>query len=230
MTQSRLGTILLVCTSHQALGDTGHKTGFWMEELAAPYHIFKDAGYAVAIASPAGGNPPIDPSSLQLQFRTQAVNRFEADIVATAALKSSISLSDVAAMNAFEGIFLAGGHGTMWDFPENPDLARLLGEAASEDKAIGAVCHGVAGLLSVADGKFLEGRSVAGFSNDEEAAVGLTGVVPFLLQTRIEEKGARYSAAPAFAVHVQSDGRLVTGQNPASSAETARCVLKAMEA
>lgn len=229
MTQSNLGTILLVCTSHELLGETGHKTGFWMEELAAPWYVFLEAGYDVVIASPGSVKPPIDPSSLQPRFRTEAVKRFEADDAGMAALAASVPLSRIPDMNAFSGIFLVGGHGAMWDFPENKELTRLLDEAASSGKTIGVVCHGVTGFLAASDPKFLDTRAVAGFSNEEEAAVRLTEVVPFPLQTCLEAKRARSVAGAAFSVHVQSDGGLVTGQNPASSVQTAKAMLQARE-
>lgn len=166
MTQS-LGTILLVCTSHSDLGATGHKTGFWMEELAAPYYAFKEAGFDIAIASPLGGSPPIDPGSLADVTRVPATDRFEADQGAMSLLSSSSKLQDIVGMEGYAGIFLVGGHGTMWDFPNDPEISRLLIEAATLDKVIGAVCHGVAGLLAEGVPDVFNGKAVAGFSNEE---------------------------------------------------------------
>lgn len=179
MTQSSLGTVLLVCTSHTDLGGTGNKTGFWMEELTAPYYALKDTGYHVTIASPKGGNPPVDPGSQSKDMQGPSVKQFEADEEALAARASSTPLSEVANMDAFVSVFLVGGHGTMWDFPENAALDQILVQATSQNKVIGAVCHGVAGLLSANVSAALGGKAVAGLSNVEEAAVGLTDVVPF---------------------------------------------------
>lgn len=224
MTETSSGTILLVCTSTADLGNTGRQTGIWMEELAAPYHAFKDAGYGVLIASPKGGQPPVDPGSLATGMRGAVVDRFEADPEATAAMQGSTRLDAIMGMEPFVGVFLVGGHGAMWDFPNDAALGRLLQQAAAQEKAIGAVCHGVAGLLAAGVPGSLKGRSVAGFSNAEEAAVGLTEVVPFLLETRLGEAGFRYSSGAAFSSHVVTDGALVTGQNPQSSEAVARAM------
>ena len=225
MTQKPLGTILLVCTSHSELGKTGNNTGFWIEELAAPYYAFKDAGYKVAIASPRGGTPPVDPGSLSKDMRGPIVDRFEANAEASAALSSSTSLDDIVGVDAFAGVFLVGGHGTMWDFPQNANLARLVEQALTQGKAIGAVCHGVAGLLAGNVPALLKGKSVAGFSNAEETAVGLTEVVPFLLETKLVEAGFDYRSGPVFSPNVVTDGMLVTGQNPPSSLATAEAMI-----
>ena len=229
MTQSSLGTILLVCTSHADLGETGNKTGFWMEELTAPYYAFKDAGYCVEIASPKGGNPPVDPASKSKGMQGPSVERFETDEEAFAALSSSTPLCEVVNTDAFAGVFLAGGHGTMWDFPENAELGQILVQAASQSKVIGAVCHGVAGLLSADVSAALGGKAVSGFSNEEEAAVGLSDVVPFLLETKLRDAGFNYRSGEEFSPHVVTDGRLVTGQNPASSQDTADAMVIALE-
>lgn len=228
MTQNSLGTILLVCTSHADLGTTGNKTGFWMEELAAPYYAFKDAGYHLQIASPKGGHPPVDPGSQLKDMQGASVARFEADKEAVAALAASSPLSEIASMDAFAGVFLVGGHGAMWDFPQNVELGELLVQAASQKKAIGAVCHGVAGLLSGNISAQLEGKAVAGFSNQEEAAVGLTDVVPFLLETKLSNAGFKHSSGEVFSSHVVTDGLLITGQNPVSSQGTADAMIKSI--
>lgn len=224
MTQS-LGTILLVCTSHSDLGETGQKTGFWMEELAAPYYAFKEAGYAIAFASPKGGTPPVDPGSLAEPARGPLTDRFKADGEAMAQLSSVQKLEDIPETEGFAALFLVGGHGTMWDFPHNPDLSRLLTAAVAQDRVVAAVCHGVAGLLADGVPAALKGKAVSGFSNQEEAAVGLTGVVPFLLETKLSEAGYDYRGGAVFAPHVITDGRLVTGQNPPSSHAVAEAVI-----
>ncbi len=228
MTQTSLGTILLVCTSHAGLGDTGNQTGVWMEELTAPYYAFQDAGYDVKIASPVGGKPPVDPGSMNKEMQGPSVARFEADADASAKLKATLQLGDIADMQGFSGIFLAGGHGTMWDFPENEQLGALVTSAVAAKKAVGAVCHGVAGLLAGDAPKALQGKAVAGFSDQEEAAVGLTKVVPFLLATKLKENGYQYSSSAVFTPHVVADGLLITGQNPASSQATADAMIEAM--
>lgn len=228
MTQNSLGTILLVCTSHLELGETGNKTGFWMEELTAPYYAFLDAGYEVEIASPVGGMPPIDPGSMDKGMQGPSVARFEADATAEDKLAKTARLSDIADLSSFVGIFLAGGHGTMWDFPDNTDLDRLVAIATADKKAIGAVCHGVAGLLAGDAPIALKGKSVTGFSDEEEGAVGLAEVVPFLLATKLQETGFQYSNAAPFTPHVVTDGLLVTGQNPMSSQATAEAMIAAM--
>lgn len=228
MTQSSLGTILLVCTSHAALGETGNPTGLWMEEMTAPYYVLKDAGYDVAITSPTGGKPPIDPGSMNKAMQGPSVARFEADDTADAAFSSSQKLSDITNMDAYEGIFLAGGHGSMWDFPQNTDLAKLLEQAVSANKTVAAVCHGVAGLLVGEVASSLKGKSVTGFSNAEEGVVGLTDIVPFLLETKLEEAGLIYSSGDVFTPHVVTDGKLVTGQNPVSSHGVAEAMITAL--
>ncbi len=228
MTQNSLGTILLVCTSHADLGETGNKTGLWMEELTAPYYAFLDAGYGIQIASPAGGTPPIDPGSMNKEMQGPSVARFDADADANAKFGATVPLEDSADMRRFAGIFLAGGHGTMWDFPDNKQLGSLVTEATKAGKAVGAVCHGVAGLLAGDAPVALKGKSVAGFSDEEEAAVGLTDVVPFLLATRLEKEGFKYSKADVFTPHIVTDGLLVTGQNPMSSQATAEAMITAM--
>ncbi len=219
-------TVLLIVTSHDDLGDTGKKTGFWYEELAAPYYVFKDAGLVPILVSPKGGCPPIDPGSESPEFRGPSVERFAADSDARSALDQTIGAEDAPADCA--AVFLIGGHGTMWDFPDWPGLSQLLGRAHADDKPVGAVCHGVAGLLSLrTDGghPLVRGKRLTGFTNDEEAAVGLTGVVPFLLQDRLSAAGGHFVVGEAFGEHVVTDGRLVTGQNPVSSKSAAEKVL-----
>lgn len=223
--------VLLVVTSHDTLGDTGNKTGFWYEELAAPYYVFKDAGVVPVIVSPKGGRPPIDPGSEAPNARTPSVERFAADAEAQAALGNTVTAEKAPANAA--AIFLVGGHGAMWDFRGWPGLSRLLNVAGAGKTPIGAVCHGVAGLLGFRTDSghpLVRDRQLTSFSNDEEAAVGLTEVVPFLLQDHLAEAGAVYSAGTPFSQHVVKDGRLVTGQNPGSSRKAAEEVLSLLVA
>ncbi len=225
-------TVLIICTSHEDLGSTGNKTGFWFEELAAPYLAFMNASYGVEIASPKGGMPPIDPGSNSPDFRTEDVVEFENDTNAMALLQSSTALLDISNASEYAAVFLVGGHGTMWDFAGNADLKRLLTPLAEKQFPMGAVCHGVAGLLSIeekAQSSFLSGKQITSFSNGEEAAVGLTEVVPFLLEDSLRNVGGTYIAGDNFAPHIVVDGNLVTGQNPASSKQAAVALIEVIE-
>jgi len=220
-------SVLMIVTSHARLGDSEKPTGFWLEELAAPYGVFRDAGLAIDIASPAGGRPPADPKSEQSE--EAAVRRFLDDREAMARLESTRRLADVTAR--YDAYFVVGGHGVMWDLATSTELASLLGRAHDAGKVIAAVCHGPAALVGVRDAKghpIVAGRRIAAFSNEEEDAVGLTGVVPFPLETRLRELGARYERGPKWGAFAVRDGNLVTGQNPQSSADTAREVLAAL--
>ncbi|UWR23443.1 type 1 glutamine amidotransferase domain-containing protein [Sulfitobacter sp. S190] len=219
--------ILVVLTSHDTLGHTGRKTGFWLEEFATPYYVFRDAGAAVTLASPAGGQPPIDPKSAAPEWQTDATRRFDADDAGRDALAHTLRLSDVDAGD-YDAIFFPGGHGPMWDFPDNAALAGLIEAFDAEDKPIGAVCHGPVALVGArkADGTpLVAGRRVTGFTNGEEDAVGLRAVVPFLLEDRLRALGATVDNAADFSAHAITDGTLVTGQNPQSSEVGARAVL-----
>ncbi len=220
--------ILIVLTSHDRLGDTGHKTGFWLEEFAAPYYAIKDSGAEVTLASPAGGQPPLDPKSDLPENQTDATRRFRADPAAQSQLASTKRLADVSAGD-FDAVFYPGGHGPMWDMPANPTSIALLEAFVKADKPVGAVCHAPAALVNVRgkDGEYLvKGKRVTGFSNAEEKAVGLADVVPFLLEDRLKERGGDYHNAADWTPFVQIDGKLVTGQNPASSAPAAAALLK----
>lgn len=223
-------TILMILTSHASLGG-GKPTGVWFEELATPYYVFVDAGFTVDIASIAGDRVPIDPNSLYpSQNNPPSVERFLLDEAAMEKITRSASLAGLSA-DSYAAVFLPGGHGTMWDLPDNPALAALLGEAWTAGKVVAAVCHGPAGLLGATDGAsrpLVDGRRVSAFSNAEEKAVGLTQTVPFLLEDRLRALGARYEAGPDFLSHAVRDGRLVTGQNPASSEAVARLVVEAV--
>ena len=220
--------ILIVLTSHDQLGDTGRKTGFWLEELAAPYYVFKDAGWEITLASPKGGQPPLDPKSNEPDFQTEMTRRFESDAEANKALANTVKLADVSS-DDFDTVFYPGGHGPMWDLAESKDSAGLLESFIAASKPIALVCHAPAALRHVKtpDGRLLiEGKKVAGFTNSEEAAVGLTEVVPFLLEDDLKAKGGLYSSGPDWAPHIVQDGLLITGQNPASSAGAAERLIE----
>ena len=219
--------ILMVLTSHDALGDTGKKTGFWLEEFAAPYYVFKDAKADITLASPKGGQPPIDPMSDSEDAQTDDTRRFKDDADAQAGLTTTLKLSDVTA-DGFDAIFYPGGHGPLWDLAEDLDSIRLIEAFATADRPIGAVCHAPAAFRHTmgTDGKpLVSDRRVTGFTNTEEEAVGLTKVVPFLVEDMLKANGGTYEKSDDWTSFVLRDGKLVTGQNPASSAEAARGVL-----
>jgi putative intracellular protease/amidase len=220
--------ILMVLTSHDQLGNTGEKTGFWLEELAAPYYVFKDAGVHITLASPKGGQPPLDPKSAQPAFQTDATRRFEADPQAEAALSDTRKLSE-ASQEGFDAVFYPGGHGPLWDLAEDPVSIGLIEGAVAAGKPVAAVCHapGVLRHVKTLDGKPLVlGKAVTGFADTEEEAVGLTKVVPFLVEDMLKQNGGLYSKAGDWQSHVVTDGLLITGQNPASSEDAARALLK----
>ena len=220
--------VLMVLTSHDQLGDTGEKTGFWLEEFAAPYYELADAGATITLASPAGGQPPLDPRSDAPEAQTDATRRFRDDPDAQAALANTTKLIDVSAA-PFDAVFYPGGHGPMWDMPDNATSIALIEAFVAADKPVAAVCHAPIALKNVrtTDGELLvKGRDVTGFSNSEEAAVGLTDVVPELLEDVLKADGANYRKGDEdFAPYVVVDGKLVTGQNPASSAPAATKLL-----
>ena len=223
--------ILMVLTSHDRLGETGEKTGFWLEEFAAPYYVFKDAGAEVLLASPKGGQPPLDPKSDAADAQTPATLRFNNDTAAIAALAQTQRLADVVDAEV-DAIFYPGGHGPLWDLVDDADSLQLIEKNFAAGKPVAAVCHGPA-VLRNAHGALsqplVKDRRVTGFSNEEEQAAGLTDVVPFLLEDALKAQGALHSAGAAFKPHVQVDGRLVTGQNPASSEPAARELLKLLD-
>ncbi|MDT0627979.1 type 1 glutamine amidotransferase domain-containing protein [Alteromonas sp. W364] len=211
--------ILVVLTSHDALGDTGEKTGFWLEELAAPYYAFVDAGHKLTLASPAGGQPPLDPKSNETDFQTVDTHRFEADAEAKEALANTHKLADIDA-SQFDAIFYPGGHGPLWDLRENADSIKLIETFYSSNKPVAAVCHAPAVLLNVKDNQgnaLVANKKVTGFTNGEEAAVELTDVVPVLLEDAFKSLGANYQKGDDWSSFVVEDGLLLTGQNPASS-------------
>lgn len=220
--------ILMVLTSHDDLGDTGKKTGFWLEEFAAPYYVFKDAGAEVTLASPKGGHPPLDPASDADDAQTKATKRFKADKAAQDDLAHTAVLSTVSAGD-FDAIFYPGGHGPLWDLSQDADSIRLIEAFAASDRPIGAVCHAPAVLKHPkgADGKpLVAGKTVTGFTNTEEDGVGLTDVVPFLVEDMLKANGGAYEKGADWASFVVVDGKLVTGQNPASSEDAAHKLLE----
>ncbi|MBC7704217.1 MAG: type 1 glutamine amidotransferase domain-containing protein [Rhodoferax sp.] len=219
--------ILMVLTSHDTLGETGHKTGFWLEEFAAPYYVFKDAGVELTLASPAGGQPPLDPKSDEATAQTDATRRFKADAAAQSALAHTVRLSTVHAAD-YAAVFYPGGHGPLWDLAEDTTSTALIEAMTAAGKPVAAVCHapGVLRHTRSADGQALvRGKNVTGFTNTEEKAAGLTEVVPFLVEDMLTQQGGKFSKAADWQAHVVVDGLLITGQNPASSGPASLALL-----
>lgn len=219
--------ILIVLTSHDTLGATGRKTGFWLEELAAPYYALKEAGARLVLASPAGGQPPLDPKSNEPAFQTAETRRFEADPAAIAQLANTVRLDSVS-HDDFDAVFYPGGHGPLWDLAEDAHSIALIESFVAAAKPVALVCHapGVLRHVKNADGMpLVQGRKVTGFANSEEAAVELTDIVPFLVEDELKAKGAMYSRGDDWAPYVVVDGLLITGQNPASSEAAANALL-----
>jgi len=217
----------MVLTSHDQLGDTEFKTGFWLEEFATPYYIFKDAGVNITLASPKGGQPPLDPKSDEADFQTEATQRFKGDQAAQDVLANTLKLADITADN-YDAIFYPGGHGPLWDLSNDSHSIALIENTFTAGKPVAAVCHAPAVLLNAkaADGSSLiKGKSVTGFSNTEEDAVQLSKIVPFLLEDSLKKSGATYSKGEDWQPYAVKDGLLITGQNPASSAATANALL-----
>jgi putative intracellular protease/amidase len=224
--------ILIVLTSHDTLGNTGRKTGFWLEELAAPYYAFKEAGAEVVLASPAGGQPPLDPKSNEPAFQTELTRRFEADAAAGAQLANTVRLDSVSQAD-FDAVFYPGGHGPLWDLAEDANSIRLIESFLAANKPVALVCHapGVLRHVKNPDGSpLVKGKQVTGFTNTEEAAVELTDIVPFLVEDELKAKGAVFKRIEDWASYVVTDGLLITGQNPASSAAGATALLQALSA
>lgn len=222
--------ILMVLTSHADLGDTGEKTGFWLEEFAAPFYVLKDAGHDITLASPRGGQPPLDPKSDAPDAQTDATRRFKADGDAQAQLASTEVLSDIDP-DGFDAVFYPGGHGPLWDLAEDADSKALIEATIVAGKPVALVCHAPAVLKNVTTPEgapLVRGKRVTGFTNGEEEAVGLTDIVPFLLEDMLKAKGGEYSKGPDFQPHVVEDGLLITGQNPSSSEPAAEALLKAL--
>lgn len=219
--------ILMVLTSHDQLGNTGKPTGFWLEEFAAPYYVFKDAGAEITVASPKGGQPPIDPKSDEPGNQTEAMTRFKGDPAAQKVLANTVKLSDVRA-DDYDTVFYPGGHGPMWDLTDDPTSIALIEAVYNAGKPVAAVCHAPAVLHRVTyEGQpIVKGKRVTGFTNTEEEAVQLTNVVPFLVEDELKRLGGHYEKAGDWESFVIVDGRLITGQNPASSTAAAQELLK----
>ena len=223
--------ILLVLTSHGQLGETGKPTGFWLEEFAAPYYVFLDAGAELVLASPKGGQPPLDPKSDEPDAQTEDTRRFRADRNAMQALASTRPLASVNA-DDFDAVFYPGGHGPLWDLAESAGSRALIESTLAAGKPVAAVCHapGVLRHVQGPEGQpLVKGKRVTGFANSEEAAVGLTGVVPFLVEDMLKANGGQYSKGADWQSHVVTDGLLVTGQNPASSSDAAKALLQLVQ-
>ncbi|XKH02409.1 type 1 glutamine amidotransferase domain-containing protein [Marinobacter nauticus] len=223
--------ILMVLTSHDRMGDTDHKTGFWLEEFTSPFYVFKDAGADITLASPKGGQPPVDPNSEAEDALTESTRRFAQDTHAREMLASTKKLADVD-MNQYDAIFYPGGHGPLWDLANDEKSAELIKTAYEQDKVIGAVCHapGVFRNVFIKPGQNLVGgREVTGFTNTEEEAVQLDKIVPFLVEDMLKDNNARYSRGDDWGPHIVVDGKLITGQNPASSEGAAKAVLQALQ-
>ncbi|SLJ84399.1 type 1 glutamine amidotransferase domain-containing protein [Psychrobacter sp. DAB_AL43B] len=223
--------ILMVLTSHDKLGDTGKKTGFWLEEFAAPYYAFLDAGVNVTLASPAGGQPPLDPSSDTADAQTKDTKRFKEDTDAQKDLANTKKLADMKAED-FDSVFYPGGHGPLWDLAVDKNSINLIETFVKQDKPVAFVCHSPAALKNVKiDGEYLvKGKTVTGFSNTEEEGVQLTDVVPFLLEDVLKANGGNYKKGADWESYVVEDGLLITGQNPASSEEAAKRLLAKLQA
>lgn len=220
--------ILMILTSHDQLGDTGHKTGFWLEEFAAPYYVFKNAGANITLASPLGGQPPLDPKSDEVDFQTPATEKFKNDSEGKQALANTIKLTDIN-VNDYDAVFYPGGHGPLWDLAEDTDSIAIIESLMAADKYVSAVCHAPAVLRHAknSDGSYLvAGKKVTGFSNSEEAAVELTDVVPFLLEDELQAKGGIFSKGEDWHPYAVSDGKLITGQNPGSSELVAQILIE----
>lgn len=224
--------ILMVLTSHAELGDTGKKTGFWVEEFAAPYYAFKDAGIEITLASPNGGQPPIDPTSELDDFQTTATARYNADSDAQKVMANTKILAQVNQQD-YDAVFYPGGHGPLWDLTENSDSIKLIEGFLAANKPVGAVCHATAAFLNIKDnaGEYaIKGKAVAGFTNSEEDAVQLTDIVPFLLEDELIKRGSDYQKVEDWHAFAVQDGLFISGQNPASSELVAQKLIKQINA
>jgi len=223
--------ILIVLTSHSQLGSTNEKTGFWIEEFASPYYVFADAGAQITVASPAGGQPPVDPKSELPDAQSPATQRFYKDIEAIDKVAHSYKVSDMLEAN-FDGVFYPGGHGPLWDLATDKTSIKLIENFYNNQKPIAFVCHAPAALVNVIaenGDPLVKGKKITGFSNTEEEAVGLTKVVPFLLENELTKLGGHYSKGADWSSFVQQDGLLITGQNPGSSEAVAALLLKTLQ-
>lgn len=224
--------ILMIMTSHDKMGDTGHKTGIWLEEFAAPYYRFLDAGADITLASPQGGQPPLDPNSEAADALTDATERFEKDADAQKAFANTVTLDDLKA-DDFDALFYPGGHGPLWDLASDAKSIALIEAFIAQNKPVAAVCHGPAALVNAkgTDGQpLVSGKKVTGFTNEEEKAVGLEKVVPLSIEDEFKKHGGMFERGDAWASFAVVDGKLVTGQNPASSEATADAVLRLLSA
>jgi putative intracellular protease/amidase len=224
--------VLMVLTSHDQLGDTGRKTGFWLEELAAPYYVFKDARAQITLASPKGGRPPLDPKSQDPSFQTDITRRFEKDADAEGQLDNTVRLESVK-QEDYDTVFYPGGHGPMWDLAEDPNSVTLIESFLAAGKPVALVCHapGVLRHVKTPSGKpLVEGKKVTGFTNGEEADIGLTEVVPFLVEDELLRLGATYSKVKNWGVYTVKHELLITGQNPASSGPAAKVLIDTLKA
>jgi putative intracellular protease/amidase len=222
--------VLMVLTSHDQLGNTGRKTGFWLEEMAAPYYVFKDAGAQITLASPKGGRPPLDPKSQDPRFQTDITRRFEKDAAAEAQLDKTLRLDSVRQEN-YDTVFYPGGHGPMWDLAEDKNSIKLIESFLAAGKPVALVCHAPGALRHVTTPKgkpLVENKNVTGFTDGEEEEMGLTKVVPFLVEDELMRLGAIFSKVKNWGVHTVKDGQLITGQNPASSGPTAKLLIEAL--
>ncbi|MBB3948679.1 putative intracellular protease/amidase [Rhizobium skierniewicense] len=223
--------ILMVLTSHDQLGNTGHKTGFWLEEFAAPYYTFLEAGADITVASPKGGQPPLDPKSDEPHFQTEQTKRFHADPAAQAVLTSTVPLASVWP-DDFDAVFYPGGHGPLWDLAEDKDSIAIIESLYRSEKPVAFVCHapGVLRHVKAADGApLVRGKKVTGFKNTEEDGIGLTNVVPFLVEDVLKQNGGVYSSGADWGSYAVQDGLLITGQNPGSSVETAQILINILQ-
>ena len=223
--------VLIVLTSHSELGDTGRKTGFWMEEFAAPYYELEDAGVEITLATPKGGLAPIDPKSEEADAQTKFTRRLDQDEPLKQKLAHTLKLSDVKA-SAYDAVFYPGGHGPLWDLAQDAESIALIEAFQQQGKPMAFVCHAPCALLKAKlpnGDPLIKGKLVTGFSDTEEAAVNLTKIVPFLLEDELKKAGGHYSKGPDWGVYVKTDGMLITGQNPASSAEAAKVLLKMLQ-
>ncbi|MFH8803820.1 type 1 glutamine amidotransferase domain-containing protein [Streptomyces sp. NPDC017936] len=220
--------VLIVLTSHDELGNTGRKTGFWLEELAAPYYRFQEADWEITLASPKGGRPPLDPKSNEPNFQTELTRRFETDTEAITALANTVRLDSVTA-DDFDTVFYPGGHGPLWDLAEDPDSKQLIETTLRSGKPLAVVCHapGVLRHTVNEDGTpLVQGKEVTGFANSEEEGVALTDIVPFLVEDELKRLGGHYTKADDWQPYVVQDGLLITGQNPASSGPAADALVE----
>ena len=224
--------VLFVLTSHSELGNTGKKTGFWIEEFAAPYYVLADAGVSLTIASPKGGQPPIDPKSEAADAQTPATERFNADAELKEKLANSVVLSDVK-QGDYDAVFYPGGHGPLWDLANDKTSISLIESFYNNQKPVAFVCHAPGALIKVKapnGDPLVKGKEVTGFSNSEEDAVQLTDVVPFLVEDELQRLGGVYTKGADWGAYVKKDGLLITGQNPGSSEEAAKVLLATLEA